>query len=179
MNLSFNFDLVSFITLLIGLLLCFSGYRLRKFGVAIIWFAIGYTIANMIATNYVSEGNALLTINIAAGIILGVCGYSLEKIGIYIAVGLMTFQFVYNILPYSELINILIAVACGIILAAIAVAAIKPITIIVTALGGSSLFIQGAKGLMSVASNEVFLVLEILFIVLGIVYQFKTNEHSD
>lgn len=32
---------------------------------------------------------------------------------------------------------------------------------------------------MSVASNEVFLVLEILFIVLGIVYQFKTNEHSD
>ncbi len=177
--MSFNFDTMSLVTLLIGLALCFCGFRLRKVGIAIIWFIVGYTISKSLIASYVSDTLTLNGISIGIGVILGVCGYSLEKIGVYVAVGLMTFKFVYSLLTYSQLINIIIAVVCGIILASIAIKFIKPITIIVTALGGSSLFIDGLKSMLNGPSSKVFLIVEIICIVLGIIYQFNANKGSD
>lgn len=177
--MSFNFNMSSIITLIIGLLLCFCGYNLRRIGVAIIWFIVGYTISNQIIADFVSDRYALLTISIAIGLVLGVFGYSLEKIGIYIAVGLMTFEFLYGILPYTELINILIAVAGGILLATIAVVAIMPITVIVTALGGGSLVIQALGDSVIGISNNTFLIIEILLILFGILFQLKTSNNDD
>src|SRR5574344_1279236 len=135
--MSFSFNTMSLITLLIGLLLCFCGFRLRRVGAAIVWFIVGYTVSLSLLSTIVSDNMSLNGISIGIGVILGIFGYRLEKGGIYVAVGLMTYQFVYGILPYTELINIIISVVCGLVLAGIAVRFIKPITIIATALGGS------------------------------------------
>ncbi len=174
--MSFNFDTVSLITLLVGLALCFCGFRLKKVGIAIIWFVVGYSLSKLLISNFVSDYLAINGISVAIGIILGVVGYSLEKLGIYIAVGLLTFKFLYNILSYTELVNIVLSVLGGIMVASIAIKFIKPITIIVTAFGGSSILIEGLKGMLHGPSNKTFLLIEVVFIIFGILYQFKSNK---
>lgn len=128
---------------IVGVLLLFAGYRIKKIGFFIVWFLIGFNLVNMflpeinklipdIATNELWQN----LLPLAGGLLLALLGFTIEKL----CVGGITFALVMTITAQyfgTNVQTLIIGAVIGVVLAGVAVMLMKPAIIVATSLAGA------------------------------------------
>lgn len=171
-------EIKALLAILIGILLCLSGYKIQKFLTTIIWFIIGFELAKLIGVHFISDANTLLIIEVVAGIILASVGFKLEKLALFITVSYLVFQTIapyMHLIGYTEEIRLIAQGVISLLVGALSVLCIKPILIIITSLAGASLIKEAIPTFIALDANILLIAFAVIALV-GIMIQFKTNE---
>lgn len=173
------------IYVLIGLAVCFFGYRIKKIGFFIIWFFLGYNLTTLFLPTIntwipqiagVSFWQILLPI--CGGLLLGLLGFSIEKFCVGAIVFLLTILIAVQYFGLTTEVLIISAIL-GAILSAIAVALIKPAIIIMTALAGAYALTTAIISIGSFDKAIFFFPILVIIAALGAIFQFTKNQGSD
>ncbi len=168
-------EIKALIAILLGLLFCFSGYRVQKFLITVVWFVIGYEIVRLVCSEYITNKDTLLIIEIIAGFILASVGYKLEKLALFVTVAYLTY---ITISPYitffSKEMNLLAQGVAALLMGGLSIILIKPILIIATSVSGASIFYQYLPVIVNLDA-KILLIVAVVIAVLGIIVQFKSN----
>ncbi len=172
------------VTLLIGLGLCFFGYRLKKVAFAIIWFIIGYYAVKLYFPNIVEDPFWQTILQIAAGALLSLIGLSIEKLAVSATAFIVVTSFVLQHFgPANDWTLPAIAIALGVVAGAVAVWLMKPAIIVYTAFCGANLLATSIVNFMP--AETISQVPYITYILLGaiaaggMIYQFKNTKHIE
>lgn len=189
MDLDFtNFQIPELVIMVaIGLLSLLFGYRIKKIGFFIIWFLLGLNLTIYIwpwledmVPQITSNGLWQNLLPIAGGLLLGLLGFSIEKLclgGIVFAlVMLITVQYFGN-----DIQTLAIGGVIGIILAGVAVMMVKPAIIVATAIAGAyaltSCILTWGAG--NIDANTFYFPILIGLSAIGTIFQFTTTKHID
>lgn len=171
-----NLDITALIILGISLILCFFGFKVQKLVITLAWFALGFTVAGAIGSNFL-DGSTLLIVEIVVGIILGSLGYKLEKLALAIAVAYLTY---ISIGPYitgfEEGVRLIIHIGGSLLAGILATFFIKPILIGVTTIAGATLIKQYLPVVLPVVPPQIALIIAIVIAIFGLLTQFKTTK---
>lgn len=180
-NLDFS-SLAGYETLIaiaIGIFLCLFGYKLKRVAYVIIWFAIGYYLMTLVAPRFTSDHNWLTILPILSGIILGVFGFSLEKICIFAVATYAVSTTLIDAFQVDNPLFIGLAIAGGVLIGIAAVKFIKPFGIITTAFSGAKLIAKYSLMALPLTHYPYFLIILLAAAVIGILYQFKSCKHLE
>lgn len=172
-----NIELETIVSLVLGILFLFFGYRVQKVIISIVWFIIGYELSNLIAPHFFTDPTALIIVGIVVGLVLVVIGFKLEKLALFIAVAYLVYK---TLTPYISLLHLnnditfLIQIGISLVVGALSVAYIKHILIIITSLAGANLINKTILTLITLNSTILFIIFLVLA-ALGILFQFKNN----
>lgn len=166
--------ITAIITIIVGLVICFAGFKIQKLVITLAWFALGFSLAGTICSNFIEADNILLIIQLVVGFILGSLGFKLEKLALAIAVGYLTYG---AIGPYitgiegelATAVQIVISILVGIL----SMLFIKPIVVCVTSVAGANL-IKGALPALVTLQPTVTTIIFIGCIIIGIITQLKS-----
>ena len=163
------------IAVVMGMLICFFGYKLLRVWCAIIGFAAGAAIAGLIA--YAMNADVML-VALIAGVITAVLSFLFYESGVFV----IGFGATLNVL--GHLINIyeintkwwiiILAIAAAIIVGSLAVKLVRPVVIISTSV------VTNILGIFDLTNWIVILSATGIIAALGIVYQFTHTgkKHS-
>ena len=170
---------------LVGVVLMFFGYKIKKVAFFLIWFVVGYYITTMllphlnnIAPEVIQEQLYQTLIPIAGGLLLALLGFSVEKLcvaGIAFAIVMMiTVQY------FGTDVQILAAGGIiGIVAAGVAVMSMKPATIILTSIAGAYTLTMALLVLVPNINQQVAYFPSLVgFSAIGSVAQFLMLRHS-
>lgn len=170
------------VAIVLSLVVCFFGYKLKKIGLFIIWFIVGYNLGKMIPTTLFNSELWGSVLPLATGLLASMLSLSIERfcvaalagtIGFFATIGLI-FGGSFVFMP-----NVVAAIAVAVVLGCIAAACIKPMFIIITAIGGayyaaiSSLAVFPSLALINL---PMALIIACVLATLGILFQFKSNK---
>ncbi len=167
------------VTLILAILVCLFGYKLKKIAFFIIWFIIGYHVGKLIPPSVFNNDQIWgFVIPIAIGILFSMIGLSVERLCVALLAGAIGFFLTIDYLggAYTFMPNVLIAVIVAVILGCIAVAAIKPMIIFVTAVGGAYYIGLTLIPLFGLATVPFFYIITIVSAVFGLGFQFTQNK---
>lgn len=183
MDIFNNLNLNSFagyealIAIAIGVFLCLFGYKLKRVAFVIIWFVIGYYLMSLIAPKLTNDPTWQTLLPIAAGVVLGVMGFSLEKLCIFAVATYAVSTTLIDTLMLVEVPHIALAIAAGVIVGCIAIKLIKPLGIITTAFSGAKLIAKYSIAELALAHYPNFPMILIAAAAIGIIFQFKSCKH--
>lgn len=178
-----TFDFTSFssyealIAIAIGIFVCLFGYKLKKVAFAIIWFVIGYYLASLAVPHITSDANLQIVLPIAAGAILSVIGFSLERLCIFGIAAFAVATTIIDLFQLTDTLWIALAIGAGVVAGCIAVAFIKPLGILTTALSGAKLIAKYSVIQLSLSHNPYFFWILLVAAVAGSLFQFKNCKH--
>ncbi len=158
---------------LIGLLICFGGYRFKSKILAVIWFIVGYLVAKQFAPLLVEDEKIIFLLTVLGGLIFAFFSYNLTAISEYLFGFYAGFTIVTSFLGLT-LVGIIVGVIVGLIVAAIANRFSKYIIIVATAYLGATLAAPIIPALITDIGVEVNVLTVILFVV-GAIVQFLTT----
>ena len=169
--------------LILGLIICFFGYKLKKLAFAIAWFLIGYTLCARFAPDLVhnlmpqleSPDLWITVLPIAVGLLLSLMGLSVERL----CVGTLTFVVVVAIMLQQFGFSWpLLGVACiiGVVAGCVAVSMMKPAVIVITAFAGAQSVAAGLISAITAIPAAAYLPILIVLAVCGTLYQFRANK---
>ena len=187
MKLDFNLSGVPEVMIMAaaGLALLLFGYRIKKVAFFIIWFIIGYNLAvflmptiTRLSPEIVASNLFQTLIPIAGGLLLALLGFSIEKLcvgGICFALTMMITVRYFG----TEAQTLAIGGVIGVIAAAAAVTAMKPATIIATAVAGAYAATSVILSFFPDIDAGIFYfpILGALSVV-GSIFQFATTKHA-
>lgn len=168
---------------IVGALLLFAGYRIKKIAFFLIWFFIGYTLMGYLMPELIKlvpdiANNELWKnlLPLAGGLLVALMGFTIEKI----CVGGITFGVVMMIVAQyfgTEMQTLLIGGVVGLIAAGASVMLMKPAIVIATATAGSYLILPGIFMLAKDLSAEaLYFPLLIGIAAVGAIIQFMTTR---
>lgn len=170
------------ITIILSLIVCFFGYKLKKLALFIIWFIVGYSLGKMIPGSAVNNDQLWLTIiPLATGLLAAMLSLSIERLCVSLLAGTIGFFATMNLAfggVYTLMPNVVVSVAVAVVLAIIAVACIKPMSILITAIGGAYYAATALATLSFIAAINLpmALILTCVLAALGAVFQFRNNH---
>jgi len=159
-------DLIAgLLALAIGVGVLAGGYRLFRFLLPFIGFAVGFLAAAQLLSLILNEGFLGSTVTFVGAIIGGLAlawvAYAVWWLGVVLAFGGIGFALGFAVLPAlgvaeRELLNILLGVAAGVGLAAAAVVLRLPrvLVIVATALWGAAIAVAGVMVLLNVVEPD-------------------------
>lgn len=173
---------ISIISILIGLALCFCGFKIKKIGFFIVWFVIGYNLISQfmpdINTWIPQIADSELFQNllpIAGGLLLGLLGFTIEKLCV---AGMVLFLAISIGMKYfgTDIQTIAISAIIGAILAACSTAIIKPAIIVATAIAGSYTLTTALISLLTLDQATWFFPILIIIAAIGALVQFSSTK---
>lgn len=164
------------IMLLLGVILCLFGNKLRNVMTVIIWFIIGYSISNYLLLPIIDNGTILTIINILIGIMTGGAGIKLEKISVFIAVAYMTYTLLPEYINFdNETTNMIVKIVLSLLAGTLSLFIIKIIFILATSIYGGSL-LESTIPLYVPIIGKYINVIVIFIVIASIIIQYKTSE---
>lgn len=172
------------ISLLLGALECFLGFRIVKFAMAVSGFFIGAALGIVAGIALDNTVLGALTV-IAFGILFGVLAYKLYLVGVFITTAFWTALIVYLLSNSIEL-----ALLAAFILGILAVWFVRPVVIITTACAGAGVILSSVGMLFmdrstfslfdsaNAVSGVSMGLLWLAISVAGAVIQFATTQKS-
>lgn len=161
------------ISLIIGAVECFAGFKIMKAMMAIWGFFIGAMLGVVIGV--VAESTVLGVILVVVfGAILAILSFKLYIAGIFILTAFLT-----TIALYIMCENIFVALLLAIIVGILAIYLEKPVVIITTAISGAGIILSSAYMIMDLGLNGSPVVTVILWIPIalaGIAVQYITTQ---
>ena len=181
-DLSFLSGYEAIIAIALGVFLALYGYKLKRVAFVIIWFAIGYYLASLLAPNITSDPTWQKLIPICAGVVLGIFGFSLEKLCIFAVATYAVSTTLIDTFVLSEPLYIGLAIAAGVIAGIFAIKLIKPFGIITTAFSGAKLIAKYSIIELAAVNHPIphypsFIIILLAVAVIGMSYQFKSCKH--
>ncbi len=168
-------EISAIIAILIGLVMCFGGFKIQKILITLVWFVIGAALAKYLGSYFIDNNQMLIIVEIIVGFIVGSIGFKLEKLALFIAVSYLTFK---TIGPYitglESGVALIVQGGISLLIGALSTFFIKPILIVVSSIAGASIIKSYLPALISLSSNVV-LIIVVIIAVLGILFQFKNN----
>lgn len=150
------------IYIVIGILLCLLGYRIKKAAFFVIWFLLGYNLIFYLMPAIEGWFPAIvgsepwhIALPIAGGLFISLIGFSIEKLcvgGICFALTIVIAIRYFGTDPSTLAISAVI----GIVAAGLAVILMKPATIVATSLAGSYLLTVAILELLPNLSHETY-----------------------
>ncbi len=165
--------IIMIVKLLMGIVVCFAGYRLRQMLLPLIWFIICYGLASRYTGYLITDPKVLLVINILIGLIGAFFGYSLEKITINILGLYAGFSVFTSIFGNTSVIGIVGGMILGLIFALLARRLFKLIIILSTAWVGAGMITPLIVNYVTLPFEQIYLV--VILFVLGALVQFVTS----
>ncbi len=170
-------QVMSLIILIMGILLCFFGFKIQKMLIMVAWFLIGYNLVGY-ANGYfhlITDSTVLIIVSIVVGILLAGAGFKLEKIALFIAVAYLTFTSIKAYIPIEDpRIALLVQGALSLVAGALSTLFIKHILIGVSSFAGGALIKQYLPVFITIPAN-ILLILVIVIAVAGVLVQLKTS----
>ena len=177
-------DYVSIIIgIVISIVLCFFGYRLKRIAFAIVWFVIGLDLGNFLlpyVTPYM-QGIDPFFINILP-LLMSLIGISVERVCIFlIGIGLTLityFNFVDSGVLELSWLTFGIAIIVGCVVGTVAISIMRPAIILLTSYAGGTQLASSIISLIPAISNPTTsLIITIIMVVVGAFYQFRSTKH--
>ena len=157
------------IALVLGLVVCFFGYKLKKLAFAIAWFLIGYTLCSHFAPDIIAWMPQLENpdlwmgvLPIAVGLLAALMGLTIERLCI-------------AALAYIVVVTIAIQ-QFGASFPIFAVASI--VGVIAGCVAGAQSISTAVVSLFSLNAATLYLPILVIAAVVGAIFQFKNNKHS-
>ena len=167
------------ISLVVAVLICFMGYRLRKAGIMLAGALLGYTIAHNIAARYADASTALL-IGLVVGVLLALMCSWLYDAGIFILCGACGALYVASLIEQFAMIwwvELIILLAASIAVGVLALQFVRPVLIIVSGLAGASSILSSLALLgLPLPAGNVRLVCALVLALVGMAVQFTTTH---
>lgn len=171
-------------TIILGLVMLFAGYRIKKITFFIAWFIIGHYIMktylmgpiNSAVPEIAANGIYQTLLPIAGGVLLGCLGFTIEKLcvaGITLGATMMITTQYFG----TEVQTLLIGLVIGVILAGVATALMKPAYIVATSAMGAYLLTIALIQIVTAVNLQPYYFLVLLaFAAIGITTQFSTTR---
>ena len=160
--------------LILGIILCFAGLRLRKAVLPLFWFVILYNLASTYTSLLVADPKIILLLNILAGLIGAFFSYSLEALTVYVLGFYAGFNLFTSIFGTTTLLGIVGGIILGIIIAIIGYKLYKLVIIISTAWIGAGLITPIVYHLATIPLAQILFT--VIVFVLGVIVQLSTNK---
>lgn len=168
-------EIKALIAVLLGLLFCFSGYKVQKFLITIVWFIIGFEIVKIIGPKFITNSNTLLIVEVIAGFILASVGFKLEKLALFVTVAYLTYITVSPyITGFEKEVNLIVQGVVSLVAGGLSILFIKPILILATSISGAGVIYQALPAIVKL-DGQILLIVAVVVAVLGIIVQFKSN----
>ena len=177
------------ITIVIGVIYCFFGYKAVRVLSAIIGAFIGILVGMAVAGAARFEAPLTFIIPAIGALIFGFLGFLLYRIGVFLVILLAAFAItaalVFSYTKLDQTVVVIVSLVVGVILAVLAVVYLRPIVIIATALsGGLTISNEIFANLIKVRwSSQVETITRLsvglLLALIGMLYQFKTTKKKE
>jgi hypothetical protein len=160
---------------ILGIILCFGGYKFKSKLMAVIWFVVGYLVVKTFLPMFVTgiDPKILFLITILGGLIFAFFSFELTSISEYLIGFFAGFTIATSFLG-TELLGIIVGIVAGLILATIAWKFAKYIIILATAYVGAYLIAPVVPQIVpsiEIGTNIITLVL----FAIGAIVQFLTT----
>jgi hypothetical protein len=183
--------LVGLIVLVLGAVVCFSGYRIFRVVLMLVGFLIGFTLGMAIMAN--SGGIGQILVGVVVGLIGAGIFYALYFVGVFlagVALGAVVGLTLASILGASGSLPTILAIVGMIGGAILAIVLNKLMIVISTAFGGANTMVQGLAiilpgvfaasnaGAAATALSTSFIgfIVWIVLGVAGVVVQYRNNK---
>lgn len=167
------------VTLVIGVLNCFLGYRLLKAWVGLTGFTAGALLAYSLVSRY--TGNALVQIGaiVVGGLLLGLLAFHIYRFGVFLLCTTIGTTAVSVLLQPKDSLRFMICLGIGVLIGLLGMAFVKPMVILNTALGGGFSIAASVAGLLKQEADLKILILGALLASMGIGVQIAVSRNQD
>lgn len=164
------------VILVIAVLNCFYGYRLKELWIGLSGFMVGALFGGNIAWKLSGSGWITAVAALIAGLILGAAAFRLYLAGIFILAFLMVFETGKILLQEEGTLLFLLPVVLGIAAGFLAIKFTKAVIVLTTALGGGFSIVDSSMGLFNVQHTGFSIISTVVvgmtFAVIGVCVQF-------
>ena len=176
------------LTLLMGIVYCFFGYRALRVICTIIGFCVGLVVGVAVASAVKVSSPWDIVIVVACAVVVAVLGFLLYRVGVFLEVMLGAWSIIYTVLTQNVKLEttyiVIISLVAAFALAILAAIYLRPVIIVVTALSGGLMFSEQLfTNLIHVRWNSTMelacrLGVGLILAVLGMLYQFNTTDDN-
>ena len=159
------------IAIIIGVFLCFFGYRVKKIAFTVVW--------SLVAPHITSDQTWQTLLPIIAGLAMSLLGFTIERFCIFAAATYAVSTTIIETFQMTEFLPIIFAIAAGVIVGCIAVSFIKPLGIITTSLSGAKLLAKYIISIANLSHEPFFYAILIGCFALGVLFQYRTCRHIE
>lgn len=161
---------IALIMLIIGSLQCFFGYKLFKFWIAVTSFAVFGILGGIIGNNIASGVGTTVFFALMFAVLGAWASFKLYLAGVFLVCGSVSFVIGYA-LTQEPAAGIIMGLALGIL----ATLFVKPVVILSTSLSGGASAGLAMSIIFGTGEVSIRFLLCTVFIVLGIIVQYKMN----
>ncbi|MBQ6375920.1 DUF4203 domain-containing protein [Candidatus Saccharibacteria bacterium] len=185
MNLDFSgSNEAEFVVLaVVGLLLLFAGYRIKKIAFFLIWFFIGFTLMGYLMPELsktvpeIAQNDLWQNLlPLAGGLLVALMGFTIEKI----CIGGIAFGLVMMVTAQyfgTEMQTLIIGAVVGVVAAGASVMLMKPAIIVASSLAGSYMITAGIlHWVQGIDAETMYFPILIGVTAVGSVTQFLTTK---
>lgn len=159
------------VTLVIGLLNCFLGYRLLKVWISLTGFYLGALAGYTLVSHYTRNSLAQIGVVLLAGLLLGMAAFHIYRIGVFLLCSNVAVVAASVLLQPRDSLKFMLCLGVGIALGLLGAAFVKPMVVFHTALaGGFSIAVSLAKLLQKEVDEKIMFFGMALFVA-GIIAQ--------
>ena len=169
--------IILIVSLIIGILSCFMGYRLHRIVVMVIGFYFGYKIGDIFLPQVMSDASLIPIISVIIGIFVGYMAFSMYLLGIFVLCFMVAYTICGSFIEL-EMLKIIIGAVAGVIVGIIGVNYVRPIMIILTSLIGGFLISGSGLDLLNIDNTVIYILIGLVLAILGALAQFRNKEKA-
>lgn len=159
------------VTLLIGLLNCFLGYRLLKVWLSLTGFTIGALAGYTIVSHYTRSSAIQILVLLLAGLLLGMTAFHIYRFGAFLLCTQAAVVSISILLQPKDSLKFMICLAAAVVAGLLGAAFVKPMVIFHTALGGGFAAAVSAAEFLHIKTDAKIMFFGAALTVAGIVVQ--------
>ncbi|MEI3238674.1 MAG: hypothetical protein V8S32_01130 [Lachnospiraceae bacterium] len=171
-----SFSIFGMIFLGLALLNCFLGYRLKKLWISMIGFLLGIAIGAGITALFSENKTVILAAGLVVGILVALLSFRLYLIGVFFYAVLSAYPLIAGLIGKELWWEIALSVIAALLIGLLAVNFVRPVLIIVSAVGGGMQVSQIIMGWIAMENPWGLYGVAAGLALLGMLVQFRSSK---
>lgn len=171
-----SFSIFGMIFLGLALLNCFLGYRLKKLWISMIGFLLGIAIGAGITALFSENKTVILVAGLVVGILVALLSFRLYLIGVFFYAVLSAYPLIAGLIGKELWWEIALSVIAALLIGLLAVNFVRPVLIIVSAVGGGMQVSQIIMGWIAMENPWGLYGVAAGLALLGMLVQFRSSK---
>ncbi|MCC2231440.1 hypothetical protein LKD81_10595 [Lachnospiraceae bacterium CLA-AA-H215] len=171
-----SFSIFGMIFLGLALLNCFLGYRLKKLWISMIGFLLGIAIGAGITALFSENKTVILAAGLVVGILVALLSFRLYLIGVFFYAVLSAYPLIAGLIGKELWWEIALSVIAALLIGLLAVNFVRPVLIIVSAVGGGMQVSQIIMGWIAMENLWGLYGVAAGLALLGMLVQFRSSK---
>ena len=171
-----SFSIFGMIFLGLALLNCFLGYRLKKLWISMIGFLLGIAIGAGITALFSENKTVILAAGLVVGILVALISFRLYLIGVFFYAVLSAYPLIAGLIGKELWWEIALSVIAALLIGLLAVNFVRPVLIIVSAVGGGMQVSQIIMGWIAMENPWGLYGVAAGLALLGMLVQFRSSK---